>query len=97
MAGSGRSTPPAHIDWPQQSRIIELTDNDDGTLSIFTTMVDHAVPLSGDGELEGSVRLAALARELAANDWHDRTDRGLGRRADRNTELLVRMPRRARH
>ncbi len=86
----------SHIDWPQQSRIIELTDNDDGTLSIFTTMVDHAVPLSGDGELEGSVRLAALARELAANDWHDRTDRGLGRRADRNTELLVRMPRRAR-
>ena len=92
----------SHIDWPQQSRIIELTDNDDGTLSIFTTMVDHAARLRHDGSLGGSVPLAALARELAANDWHDRTDRGLGRRTDRNTELLVRIcvthpgPRRAR-
>jgi metallophosphoesterase (TIGR03767 family) len=85
----------SHIDWPQQSRIIELTDNDDGTLSIFTTMVDHAFPLTNDGTGD-PVQLAALARELAANDWHDRTDRGLGRRIDRNTELLVRMPPRAR-
>lgn len=81
----------SHIDWPQQSRIIEVTDNDDGTLSIFTTMVDHAAPLAHRG-LGGPVQLASLARELAANDWHDRTDAGLGRRTDRNTELLVRRP-----
>ena len=34
----------SHIDWPQQSRLIEICDNGDGTLSIFTTMVDHAGP-----------------------------------------------------
>ena len=43
-AGSGRSTPPPHIDWPQQSRLIEIMDNRDGTLSIFGTMLDTAAP-----------------------------------------------------
>ncbi len=81
----------SHIDWPQQSRIIELADNRDGTLSIFTTMVDHAAPTGRTG-LGSPLALAALARELAANDWHDRTDAGLGTRRDRNVELVTRMP-----
>lgn len=32
----------AHIDWPSQARIIEIADNRDGTLSLFTTVIDHA-------------------------------------------------------
>ncbi|MEJ7717337.1 MAG: hypothetical protein WKF31_04980 [Thermoleophilaceae bacterium] len=32
----------SHIDWPQQSRLIDLFDNRDGNLSIFGTIVDHA-------------------------------------------------------
>ncbi len=82
----------SHIDWPQQSRIIELLDNRDGTLSIFTTMVDHSGPVSYRGDLSTSRQLASLGRELAANDWHDRTDAGLGRRKDRNVELVTVMP-----
>ncbi len=84
----------SHVDWPQQSRIIELLDNHDGTLSIFTTVVDHAGPVEGlgDHDLTTPTGLAGLARELAANDWQDRTDTGLGERRDRNVELLVRMP-----
>ena len=35
---------PSHIDFPQQSRIIEIGDNQDGTLSIFCTMIDHQSP-----------------------------------------------------
>ena len=35
----------SHIDWPQQARLIEIVDNHDGTLSIFTTMIDHGGPL----------------------------------------------------
>ena len=50
----------SHIDWPQQSRLIELADNRDGTLSIFTTMVDHAGPRRAAGTSRDSTHLAAL-------------------------------------
>jgi metallophosphoesterase (TIGR03767 family) len=82
----------SHIDWPQQSRIIEIADNGNGTLSIFTTMVDHAGPASYDGTLTDPVQLAGLARELAANDPQDRTDSRRGQVTDRNLELLVPNP-----
>ena len=82
----------SHIDWPQQSRLIEIADNDDGTLSIFTTMVDHAGPASYGGSTSDTVRLAGLGRELAANDPQNRTDSGRGQLADRNVELLVAKP-----
>jgi hypothetical protein len=83
----------SHIDWPQQSRLIEIVDNADGTLSIFTTMVDHAGPASYGGLLDGPKRLAGLARELAANDWHERTNDRRGDLGARNVELLVADPR----
>jgi metallophosphoesterase (TIGR03767 family) len=82
----------SHIDWPQQSRLIEVADNRDGTLSIFATMVDHAGPASYDGRLAGPIALAALARELAGNDWQERDVNRRGRRRDRNVELLVQAP-----
>lgn len=84
-------TTASHIDWPQQARIIEVADNQDGTLSIFTTMVDHTGPASAGAGTESAERLAGLARELAANDWHDH-DAGLGTPDDRNVELLVANP-----
>lgn len=84
-------TTASHIDWPQQARIIEIADNADGTLSIFTTMVDHAGPVSAGAGLDSPVRLAGLARELSANDWHDHA-KGLGTPNDRNVELLVGNP-----
>lgn len=73
----------AHIDWPAQSRLLEVVDNRDGTLSIFTTMVDHE-----DDEI------AAFARELSLNDPQYGVDRaaGLGRVEDRNAELLLAHP-----
>ena len=82
----------SHIDWPQQSRIIEIADNQDGTLSIFTTMVDHSGSASYDGNTSGPVQLASLGRELAVNDPQERTDSRRGQRADRNLELLVAKP-----
>lgn len=71
----------AHIDWPAQSRLIEVFDNCDGTLSLFSTMVDHA-----DDEI------ASFARELMANDPQKGFGTGTGSRADRNIELLLRHP-----
>ena len=34
----------AHTDWPQQSRIFDLHDNHDGTLSLTTKVIEHASP-----------------------------------------------------
>jgi metallophosphoesterase (TIGR03767 family) len=82
----------AHIDWPQQSRVIELTDNLDGTLSIFGTIVDHSGPISPSRQLTGTATLASLSRELAANDWSNRTDARRGDVSDRNVELLLPDP-----
>jgi metallophosphoesterase (TIGR03767 family) len=82
----------SHVDWPQQSRLIEVLDNADGTLSIFTTMVDHAGPASYGGRTDSPVRLAGLARELSANDPQERTSHREGERGDRNVELLLKNP-----
>ncbi|MGH8791355.1 MAG: TIGR03767 family metallophosphoesterase [Stackebrandtia sp.] len=71
----------AHVDWPAQSRLVEVFDNGDGTLSLFTTMVDHA-----DDDV------ATPSRELAANDPQHGFDKGTGSRTDRNAELLLPHP-----
>ena len=82
----------SHIDWPQQSRLLEITDNRDGTLSIFATMLDHNSPARHRGRVDTIKGLAALGRELAANDWQDRDRDRRGRRDARNVELLVKRP-----
>ena len=81
----------AHIDYPQQSRLVEVADNQDRTLSIFTTILDHAGPADYRGDLGSTVSLAGLSRELSVNDPQANLDAG-GRAIDRNTELLVRKP-----
>jgi len=85
----------SHVDFPQQSRSIELIDNGNGTLSIFCTMIDHAAPAAYSPTLSNPLTLAALARELSANDPQERggvtplVDGRRGTLADRNVELLV--------
>jgi hypothetical protein len=71
----------AHIDWPPQSRLVELLDNGDGTLSIFTTMVDHE-----------DDQITTFARELMANDPHAGFGAGDGAAQDRNAELVIDHP-----
>ena len=79
----------SHVDFPQQSRTIEVVDNGNGTLSIFCTMLDHAGPASYGESLATTSALSALARELAANDPQERTSGKNGAATDRNVELLV--------
>ena len=81
----------SHIDYPQQSRLVEVSDNGDHTLSIFTTIIDHAGPADYKGDLSSTVTLAGLSRELSVNDPHAKLD-AAGTPTDRNTELLVRKP-----
>ncbi|MCW2808983.1 MAG: hypothetical protein JWQ93_2938 [Marmoricola sp.] len=81
----------AHIDYPQQSRLVEVADNGDHTLSIFTTILDHAGPADHGGDLSSTVSLAGLSRELSVNDPQAVLE-ATGTAADRNTELLVGKP-----
>ena len=89
----------SEIDWPIQSRLIELMDNRDGTLSIFGTLIDHAAtlatPTPGTSAAGfGPDTLAALAREFAYNDPQVGVEDGAeGRPQDRNVELLLDDPR----
>ncbi|ODU07127.1 MAG: metallophosphoesterase [Pseudonocardia sp. SCN 73-27] len=79
------------IDFPQQQQVVELVDNRDGTLSVFTTVLDHAAPVTA-GPDRGWLDLAATSRELAANDWIETPMMRRGSPLDRNTELLLPAP-----
>jgi hypothetical protein len=61
----------SHIDWPQQSRVIEIA-REGNEILIGTTIVDHAGPLEFSGspaELADPIALAGFSRQLSANDW----------------------------
>jgi hypothetical protein len=79
-------------DYGCQARLVDVLDNNNGTLSIFCTMVDHAGPAVPSGT-DAVLRVASIARELAANDpFHGYDGPGRGRLEDRNVELVIRAP-----
>lgn len=82
----------SHIDFPSHARILELVDNRDGTLSIFTTMLDHAGPVAPNYDDPSVLALAGLSRELAANDPQKDPYRAAGLPTDRNVELVLPAP-----
>ncbi|WP_291055304.1 TIGR03767 family metallophosphoesterase [Herbiconiux sp.] len=94
-AGSGGGfweiTTASCIDFPQQQQVVEVVDNQDGTLSLFTTVLDHASPIE-PGTSGGYLDLASRSRELAANDWAETPLMRRGSPLDRNTELLLPAP-----
>ena len=80
------------VDYPQQQQTIEVVDNQDGTISLFTTALDHNSPATwtkGDYSQKG---LASLSRTLAANAWQFQPYPRTGSQLDRNTELLLPSP-----
>lgn len=85
------------VGFAQQGRLFELFDNGDETISILSTVFDHdaapAVSYPTRTQDWTASQLASLSRELAANDnrWLDPMAM-LGRREDRNVELVVRAP-----
>lgn len=81
----------SHIDFPQLARIIEVADNFDGTISIFTPLIEADSPYAADPDDLSPTGLASLYREISANDIHAE-DRA-GSPGDRNCELLLADPR----
>jgi 3',5'-cyclic AMP phosphodiesterase CpdA len=100
-AGSGfwQITTASHISWPQQSRLIELMDNSDGTLSIVNTVLDTAAPVTppAPGTPAASMSepgLASLSRLISANvRGATATAAATGAWPAGNVELLLRDPR----
>jgi hypothetical protein len=84
----------AHIDWPQQSRMIELIDNPGPALSLALTMIDHlgaAQPGSEPAGTEQVQKMASIGRELSFNDYQG--SRGArGGREDRNVIVVLQDP-----
>jgi metallophosphoesterase (TIGR03767 family) len=96
----------AEADWPQQSRLLQIFDNRDGTLSIFGTILDHAseatAPTPGTAAAAlGPAALASIGRTLSYNDAQTGGRActpepcGEGGPEDRNVELLIADPRRS--
>lgn len=88
----------AEADWPSQSRLLEVMDNRDGTLSIFGTMIDHSAPIDPPAPDTSATSfslddMAALNREFAYNDPQKGGGTGEGTTDDRNVELLLPDPR----
>ncbi len=92
----------AEADWPQQSRLLEIFDNEDGTLSIFGTILDHASPATAaaggtDTSTLDALGLASIGRTIGYNDPQyggeacNPTCEGVA--GDRNVELLLSDPR----
>ncbi|MDO0927697.1 TIGR03767 family metallophosphoesterase [Streptomyces sp. TG1A-8] len=78
----------SHVDFPQLARVVELVDNKDGTLSVFTTLIESAAPYRADRTDLTQTGLAALYRELSYNA--PGASRSLaGDAGDRNTELVL--------
>ena len=87
----------ALADWPCQGRLVELTCDAEGELTILSTMLDSAVP-PDPAEAAGAgadtvVQLAAFHRELASNDpFSGAGTGGEGSPGDRNVALRVPAP-----
>jgi metallophosphoesterase (TIGR03767 family) len=90
--GFWQITTASHVDFPEQARIVEVVDNADGTLSVFTTMIEHAAPVATDHGDLSPLGLASISRELAANDEPEKIAAHVGTATALNTELLVTAP-----
>ena len=86
----------SHVDWPQQSRTVEVVRADNGDIYIGLTVVDHAGPARFE-ETQTPIGIASLSRTLSANVWQKREELGAkhpfewaeGRDDDRNVVLKI--------
>jgi hypothetical protein len=96
----------SHMDWPQQSRVIEIAKTTDGRIAIGTVVFNHAgttllnlseLASAKADDLENPLYLAGISRVLAANDWQRFAVREAlevleGKPEDRNAWLWLQDP-----
>ncbi|PYI68779.1 TIGR03767 family metallophosphoesterase [Arthrobacter livingstonensis] len=83
----------SHVDFPQQSRSVEVIDNMDGSLSIVGVMIDHSDALRLNYSTQfTSAELAAFSAELALNSPDPSAKKRTGAAKDQNVELLLKKP-----
>lgn len=92
----------AHIDWPQQSRVIEVAwrpgrNNNADTIFLYGTTVDHGAPL--DPNEENQTRLEYLASVARVESYIDACIRqgqanceAAGKPKDQNVKLVQKAP-----
>ncbi|HYF47623.1 MAG TPA: hypothetical protein VD926_15515, partial [Acidimicrobiales bacterium] len=83
----------AHIDWPQQSRLLELVADGDDNMVLVATAIDHTGPATTDTDLTGATveELASIGRELAHEDPQATLD-ARGQPEDRNVIFDLHRP-----
>ena len=92
----------AHIDWPQQSRILEVAykpgaDGKPGSIFIYGTLIDHIADPTPDATLQDPIEyLASISRTEAYYDACVREGQAdceaLGMAKDRNVKLVLKAP-----
>ena len=92
----------AHIDWPQQSRLVEIAyapgrAGSPDTVFVYGTIVDHGAPPEPDRDAQSTVGyLASISRVEAYVDACMREGQAkceaAGRRKDRNVKLVLKAP-----
>jgi metallophosphoesterase (TIGR03767 family) len=65
----------SHIDWPQQSRTVEVVRSTDGDIYVGLSVIDH-IASSDYSLVQSPVEIAALSRLLSANVWQRREELG---------------------
>lgn len=92
VGGFWEITTASCIDYPQQSQVVDIVDNRDGSMSLFCVTLDHASPPEWREGDFSQVGIASLSRELASNDWTADPLMRRGSPLDRNVELLLPSP-----
>jgi hypothetical protein len=98
--GFWQVTTASHISYPQQTRLLELMENGDGTLSIFGTVLDTAAPIGvpapgTEAATMTDTQLASISRLLGANVRGAPAVAGSAEAQPAgNVELILRDPRR---
>ncbi len=91
----------AHIDWPQQSRLIEMSwaaggPGQDNVVILWATLVDSLAPIKPDPTADDISYLAALSRYQSYKDACLRKGQAdcsaSGKAKDKNVKLILKAP-----